>query len=128
METVVSHELCQLLYLFLYNYRLTFWLSNSIALRTIISRTVKDPSNPVKSGRRKKTEEEGYGNLTASLRVKGLYPRKNENAALGYGGFGNWDDPQVLILALEKVEAWIFSRIVESIWWQVMNALILSST
>ncbi|XP_027923187.1 uncharacterized protein LOC114181061 isoform X2 [Vigna unguiculata] len=100
--------------------RLTFWLSNSIALRTIISRTVKDPSNPVKSGRRKKTEEEGYGNLTASLRVKGLYPRKNENAALGYGGFGNWDDPQVLLLALEKVEAWIFSRIVESIWWQIL--------
>jgi len=120
METVVSHELCQLIDLFLHDYRLTFWLSNTVALRTIISRTVKDPSNPAGSGRRRKTEEEGHGKITASLRVNGLHPRKNENTALGYGGFGNWDDPQVLISALEKVEAWIFTRIIESIWWQVM--------
>ncbi|WVZ14383.1 hypothetical protein V8G54_011949 [Vigna mungo] len=100
--------------------RLTFWLSNAIALRTIISRTVKDPSNPAGAGRRRKSDEEGYGKLKASLRVKGLSPRKDENAALGYGGFGNWDDPQVLLLALEKVEAWIFSRIIESIWWQIL--------
>ncbi|KAK7364886.1 hypothetical protein VNO80_13631 [Phaseolus coccineus] len=97
--------------------RLTFWLSNTVALRTIISRTIKDPSG---SGRRRKAEEEGYGKITPSQRVKGLYPRKNENTALGYGGFGNWDDPQVLISALEKVEAWIFSRIIESIWWQIL--------
>jgi len=120
METVVSHELCQHVDLFLHHYRLTFWLSNTIALRTIISRTVKDLSNPAGSGRRRKTEDEGHGKIAASLRVKGLYPRKNENTALEYGGFGNWDDPQVLVVALEKVEAWIFSRIVESIWWQVM--------
>ncbi|BAU01547.1 hypothetical protein LR48_Vigan10g213700 [Vigna angularis] len=100
--------------------RLTFWLSNTIALRTIISRTVKDPSNPAGAGRRRKSDEERYGKVTASLRVKGFYPRKDENAALGYGGFGNWDDPQVLLLALEKVEAWIFSRIIESIWWQIL--------
>ncbi|KAK8470076.1 hypothetical protein PHAVU_004G055300 [Phaseolus vulgaris] len=100
--------------------RLTFWLSNTVALRTIISRTVKDPSNPAGSGRRRKTEEEGHGKITASLRVNGLHPRKNENTALGYGGFGNWDDPQVLISALEKVEAWIFTRIIESIWWQIL--------
>nr|KYP50037.1 hypothetical protein KK1_028192 [Cajanus cajan] len=70
--------------------RLTFWLSNTIVLRTIISRTIKDlvPSNPDGSG---------------------------------YGGFGNWDDPQVFISALEKVEAWIFSRIIESIWWQTLT-------
>lgn len=31
----------------------------------------------------------------------------------------NWRDPQTFIVALEKVEAWMFSRIVESVWWQV---------
>ncbi|KAG4395929.1 hypothetical protein AAZX31_19G067400 [Glycine max] len=102
--------------------RLTFWLSNTIVLRTIISQTVKVPPNPAGSGRRKKTEgEEGCGKITTSLRVKGLYPRKTENTALGYEGFGNWDDPHIFILALEKVEAWIFSRIIESIWWQTLT-------
>ncbi|KAK7380998.1 hypothetical protein VNO78_33520 [Psophocarpus tetragonolobus] len=102
--------------------RLTFWLSNTIVLRTIISRTVKDASNPAGSGRRRKSEvEEGYGKITNSLRLKGLYPRKNENTALGFGGFGNWDDPLVFLLALGKVEAWIFSRIIESIWWQTLT-------
>lgn len=37
----------------------------------------------------------------------------------------DWHDPQTFIVALEKVEAWIFSRIVESIWWQVKTPFIL---
>lgn len=31
----------------------------------------------------------------------------------------SWQDPKTFLVALEKVEAWIFSRIVESVWWQV---------
>lgn len=31
----------------------------------------------------------------------------------------DWRDPQTFIVALEKVEGWIFSRIIESVWWQV---------
>nr|GEW50632.1 hypothetical protein [Tanacetum cinerariifolium] len=30
----------------------------------------------------------------------------------------DWRDPQTFIVALEKVEAWMFSRIIESVWWQ----------
>lgn len=84
-------------------------------LRTIISQTIKDlvPSNPAGYSRRKKSQGEGYGKIASPLRWKG-------HTALGYEGFGNWDDPHVFISALEKVETWIFSRIVESIWWQVM--------
>ncbi|KAK7266920.1 hypothetical protein RIF29_19581 [Crotalaria pallida] len=96
--------------------RLTFWLSNAIVLRTIISQTTKDlvQSNPAGSSRRRKTEGEGYGKIASPLRWK-------NHTALGYEGFGNWDDPNVFISALEKVEAWIFSRIVESIWWQTLT-------
>lgn len=31
----------------------------------------------------------------------------------------DWEDPEAFVVALEKFEAWIFSRIVESVWWQV---------
>nr|XP_034920325.1 uncharacterized protein LOC118053218 isoform X3 [Populus alba] len=32
-----------------------------------------------------------------------------------------WAEPQPCIAALKKVEAWIFSRIVESVWWQTLT-------
>lgn len=41
--------------------------------------------------------------------------------------FHNWLDPETFLVALEKVEAWIFSRIVESVWWQVGSFALLSS-
>ncbi|MCH91004.1 hypothetical protein A2U01_0011928, partial [Trifolium medium] len=97
--------------------RLTFWLSNTIVLRTIISRNSKDlvSSNHGGSNRRRKSDGDGNGKISSSQKWKG---GKTENTTIGYECFGNWDDPHVFISALEKVEAWIFSRIVESIWWQ----------
>lgn len=32
-----------------------------------------------------------------------------------------WEDPCTFISMLEKIEGWIFSRIIESIWWQVRS-------
>lgn len=31
----------------------------------------------------------------------------------------DWQETGTFMAALEKVESWIFSRIVESVWWQV---------
>ena len=43
--------------------------------------------------------------------------------------FHSWEDPETFLVALEKVEAWIFSRIVESVWWQVeLQPFIISSS
>ncbi|XP_057721613.1 uncharacterized protein LOC130935746 [Arachis stenosperma] len=100
--------------------RLTFWLSNSIVLRIIISQSTRDmaPSSPTGYSMRRKRAE-GNGKIAQPLVWKGLSARKSEKTA--YGAFGSWDDPNVFISALEKVEAWIFSRIVESIWWQSLT-------
>lgn len=32
----------------------------------------------------------------------------------------DWEDVLTFLIALEKVESWLFSRIVESVWWQVV--------
>jgi hypothetical protein len=32
-----------------------------------------------------------------------------------------WQDPKTFMVALEKIEGWIFSRIVESVWWQTLT-------
>ncbi|KAI9386672.1 hypothetical protein POPTR_010G057700v4 [Populus trichocarpa] len=91
--------------------RLTFWLSNSIVLRAIVSQAVEKlqlasvPSsinNGGPKGRQESTLTEGEKtNKTESL--------------------DEWAEPQPYIAALEKVEAWIFSRIVESVWWQTLT-------
>ncbi|VFQ71475.1 unnamed protein product [Cuscuta campestris] len=67
--------------------RLTFWLSNTIMLRAIVSQTAVetvDKNRPCKE-------------------------------------HINWGDMETFTLALEQVEAWIFSRIVESLWWQTFT-------
>ncbi|KAL8267109.1 hypothetical protein R6Q59_004453 [Mikania micrantha] len=33
----------------------------------------------------------------------------------------DWQDPQTFLFVLEKVEAWMFSRIIESVWWQTLT-------
>ncbi|CAF1703028.1 hypothetical protein HID58_053199 [Brassica napus] len=96
--------------------RLTYWLSNTIILRAIISDNHSEEL-PVSAGQSgPKTQRQGSSSLTwkdSSLRKKDTT--------------GGWDDPGAFITALEKVEAWIFSRVVESIWWQTLTPRMQSS-
>ncbi|CAN8260785.1 unnamed protein product [Cochlearia groenlandica] len=104
--------------------RLTFWLSNTIILREIISDSSAEEELPVSAGpgpriskaQRKETEKQSSLNWKESS----LSKEKIES-------LGAWDDPQTFITALEKVEAWIFSRVVESIWWQTLTPRMQSS-
>ncbi|KAL8535107.1 hypothetical protein ACS0TY_010936 [Phlomoides rotata] len=60
--------------------RLSFWLSNAIMLRSIITE------------------------IAAEL------PQSNS--------YDDLEDALTLLIGLERVESWLFSRIVESVWWQ----------
>lgn len=86
--------------------RLTFWLSNTIILRAMVNQITEGiPPQPelvvteTKSGRKKSEKKSTINNSVDSL--------------------GDWEHPQTFVMALEKVEAWIFFRIVEGLWWQV---------
>ncbi|XP_073117774.1 uncharacterized protein [Elaeis guineensis] len=103
--------------------RLTFWLSNTVVLREIISQTFGNMSllNPTmrsfeSNGGAKKTE----GKLTP------LKWRNNAGNRLAkVFGFmqqiDDWQETSTLTAALEKIESWIFARIVESVWWQTLT-------
>ncbi|XP_030530889.1 uncharacterized protein LOC115741231 isoform X2 [Rhodamnia argentea] len=86
--------------------RLTYWLSNSVVLRAIISQMIPK------------------GNIEVPL-SRESYPRKkgNKNARTEDDN----ENVHKLISELEKVEAWIFSRIVESLWWQSLTPYMQSS-
>ncbi|CAN1794664.1 hypothetical protein LINPERHAP1_LOCUS20381 [Linum perenne] len=74
--------------------RLTFWLSNSIVLRAIVSQAVEKLN-----------------------RDPGSSPSKQSKATIS----DEWENLRTFVTALEKVESWIFSRIVESVWWQTLT-------
>ncbi|KAH0674813.1 hypothetical protein KY290_024612 [Solanum tuberosum] len=99
--------------------RLTFWLSNSVMLRAIVSKAA--------GGRREDDRPYAESNMgKTSLNGRSL-KKRNEvsfNKAVNDSlteELGDWEDIETFMLALEQVEAWIFSRIVESVWWQTLT-------
>ncbi|XP_057982168.1 uncharacterized protein LOC131167383 [Malania oleifera] len=103
--------------------RLTFWLSNSVMLRAIISRAIGKSQPPLSAGPRtvKNSGENGNNKRSAQLTWKESTPSKKENKRDIYKSFSDWEDQHAFTSGLEKVEAWIFSRIIESIWWQTLT-------
>ncbi|XP_078434764.1 EEIG1/EHBP1 protein amino-terminal domain protein [Wolffia australiana] len=79
--------------------RLTFWLSNAVALRAAVAEGV----DPLRS--------KSNGKEPSPLRWESLTREEGES----------WEEPSSFVAVLEKIEAWIFSRVVESLWWQTMT-------
>ncbi|XVF43756.1 hypothetical protein PTKIN_Ptkin02bG0065700 [Pterospermum kingtungense] len=82
--------------------RLAFWLSNSIVLRAIVSHAI------------------------GGMVLEDTCPLDKEESN-SVENCDDWVDPQIFLLALEKFEAWIFSRIIESVWWQTLTPHMQSS-
>ncbi|XP_052176487.1 uncharacterized protein LOC127790827 [Diospyros lotus] len=100
--------------------RLTFWLSNTVVLREIISQTFGNSCNSSSISRIIELNGEGKKNegKSSSLKWKGNSgSRPTSNHGL-MQFVDDWQETRTFTAALEKVESWIFSRIVESIWWQ----------
>ncbi|KAH6818807.1 nucleolar protein gar2-like protein [Perilla frutescens var. frutescens] len=99
--------------------RLTFWLSNTVVLREIISQAFGSSCH---SNALAKVFKSNGGETKSST-----YRWKNSsgNGQLNKKGFlqfvDDWQETRTFTAALEKVESWIFSRIIESIWWQTLT-------
>ncbi|KAJ1290172.1 hypothetical protein BS78_02G223200 [Paspalum vaginatum] len=102
--------------------RLTFWLSNTVVLREIIAQTFGTSQQPrpvmkvfSTNGNAKKPDRN-----VAPMRWK-----SNSNGNYASPNImqlpDDWRETSTLLAALEKIESWIFSRIVESVWWQAMT-------
>ncbi|XP_022842236.1 uncharacterized protein LOC111365912 [Olea europaea var. sylvestris] len=110
--------------------RLTFWLSNTVALREILSQAFG--SSCVSSSLTKIVESNGGGKKSESKSSSVNWKNKSgsrQPSTLGFVQFvDDWQQTRTFTAALEKVESWIFSRIVESIWWQTLTPNMQSPT
>ncbi|XP_006660764.2 uncharacterized protein LOC102709200 [Oryza brachyantha] len=102
--------------------RLTFWLSNTVVLREIIAQTFGISCQP--SLAMKAFSTNGNANMlgknSSAMRRKRNYNGKHARPAV-WPLPDDWRETDTLVLALEKIESWIFSRIVESVWWQALT-------
>ncbi|KAL5864464.1 hypothetical protein ACOSQ3_001978 [Xanthoceras sorbifolium] len=98
--------------------RLTFWLSNSVVLRAIISQA--NGGTELQSVE-KNSGQRGNNKIPSPFKWKESSSSKKESRNVNQGSIGDWEEPHAFSCALEKVETWIFSRIVESIWWQTLT-------
>ncbi|KAJ4892155.1 nucleolar protein gar2-related [Raphanus sativus] len=80
--------------------RLTFWLSNIISLREIISQQF-GKSHITETSDSNGSDSEKKGRLQKLLE--------------------DWQETETFTTSLEKIEHWAFTRIVESVWWQVFT-------
>ncbi|XP_027366772.1 uncharacterized protein LOC113873024 isoform X2 [Abrus precatorius] len=94
--------------------RLTFWFSNLILLKAIVSKEVGNICRG--DGPCINSECDVAGNT--------LHEEEKDNTEKL---FHSWEEPETFLFALEKVEAWIFSRIVESVWWQTLTPYMQSA-
>lgn len=97
-----------------------YWLSNSVVLRTIISGMTQKMDLSLSSSTQSSKDNAGKQSveIPSSLKWKSSSHR-NGNA--NGGTVCDWEDHNTFVSALERVETWIFSRAIESIWWQVSH-------
>lgn len=112
---VMYWKILNLIYFFFF--RLTFWLSNTVALREIISQAFGSSCHS--STLSKVFESSGGETKSSAPKWKNGSGSKQLNKQGLLQFFDDWQETRTFTAALEKVETWIFSRIVESIWWQV---------
>lgn len=100
--------------------RLTFWLSNTVVLREIISQAF---------GVSRQLSPTGF----TKLDVNGKFIKGNASPFSGstqvnktIQQFEDWQETSTFTTALAKVEAWIFCRVVESVWWQALTPNMLT--
>ncbi|KAK8955992.1 hypothetical protein KSP40_PGU004093 [Platanthera guangdongensis] len=102
--------------------RLTFWLSNTVVLRGIISQTFGhlSPSRVIM----RSADSNGL-KVSASkpqpCKWKNNSGDKQGKMVCAVPKIDDWQETSTFIAALQKIESWIFSRAVESVWWQTLT-------
>ncbi|PAN36108.1 hypothetical protein PAHAL_6G258000 [Panicum hallii] len=101
--------------------RLTFWLSNTVVVREIIAQTFGvSHVNPTMTtmnvnGGAKKLD----GKPMTMLRRNSSNGKQAKLAAMQMPD--DWQETSTFLASLEKIESWIFSRIVDTVWWQALT-------
>lgn len=99
-------------------------MSNSVVLRAILSQAFDNQKFSLSGGHpcEATTSQKGKNEKLSALKWRDSYSSfSKETGGALHQTVDKWEDFNTFTSALESIETWIFSRIVESIWWQVAN-------
>lgn len=89
------------------DYRLTFWLSNCVVLRAIITQAFEEQRLPISDGPLSNKNAVGKKSEKKSPKLTWKASASNRKDMRGAfsGSFDDWEDPFTFISALEKVKS-----------------------
>ncbi|KAJ3707407.1 hypothetical protein LUZ61_011112 [Rhynchospora tenuis] len=96
--------------------RLTFWLSNTIVLREIITQNLEKSSQMDRFIKDTAADAKG-----SPLQWRNGPIGKPDRKRFSLQPTYVWHETSTIITALNKIESWVFSRIIESVWWQALT-------
>lgn len=101
--------------------RLTFWLSNIVVLREIIAQAfgVSCQSTPVMKAFTTNSPKDLDKNSSPMRWKSNSNGKHARHTTMELPD--DWQETTTILASLEKIESWIFSRIVESVWWQALT-------
>jgi hypothetical protein len=99
---------------------LTFWLSNTVVLREIIAHTfgISRQSTPTMVSMNMNDSGKMLGEKSMKMLWENSFNGKHTKLSTMQMP-EDWQGTSTFFAALEKIESWIFYRIVETLWWQV---------
>ncbi|KAK3122102.1 hypothetical protein QOZ80_8BG0665150 [Eleusine coracana subsp. coracana] len=102
--------------------RLTFWLSNTVVLREIIAQTfgISRQSSPTTASLNMNGSAKKFDGKSATMLRKNSFSSKQDRLTAMQMP-DDWQETSTLLSALEKIESWVFSWIVETLWWQALT-------
>uniref|UniRef100_A0ACD5Y2R4 Uncharacterized protein n=1 Tax=Avena sativa TaxID=4498 RepID=A0ACD5Y2R4_AVESA len=103
--------------------RLTFWLSNTVVLREIISKTfgISHQLTPTMTTNSVNGSAQWFDGKSTPMLWKDNSNGKQTKHAVIQMIPDDWQETSTLLAALERIESWMFSRIVETVWWQALT-------
>nr|XP_017257941.1 PREDICTED: uncharacterized protein LOC108227352 isoform X2 [Daucus carota subsp. sativus]XP_017257947.1 PREDICTED: uncharacterized protein LOC108227357 isoform X2 [Daucus carota subsp. sativus] len=103
--------------------RLTFWMSNAVVLRAILSQARENHIlSPFSGNLSESTSRKGSNKKYLALKWKDSHSSLcKESVDDLHLNVDKWEDLKTFTSALESVETWIFSRIVELIWFEILT-------
>jgi hypothetical protein len=100
---------------------LTFWLSNTVILKEIISKSfdISPQMTPTMTTNSINGGAQWFdGKSMPMLWKNNSNGKQTKHVVLHIPD--DWKETSTVLAALERIESWIFSRIVETVWWQVI--------
>ncbi|KAL8097644.1 uncharacterized protein LOC141684682 isoform X2 [Apium graveolens] len=103
--------------------RLTFWMSNVVILRAILSQARENHElSPLSGNLSETTIRKSNTKKFLALKWRDSHSSiSKESGGALHQNAEKWEDLNTFMSALESVETWIFSCIVESIWLQILT-------